>query len=74
MATYFAVLFGVIIKYALWDLKIPSVYIPWELGKDTDNLFALLVLLISFIAKCNTAVLRDIFQAIIHFTGCGCSR
>ena len=49
-------------------------YIPRELEKDTDNFFALLILLIFFIVKCNTAILRDIFQVIMNFPGYICSR
>ena len=54
--------------------EIPSVYIPRELEKDTDNLFALLILLTFFIVKGNTAILRDMFQVIMNFLGYVCSR
>ena len=55
-------------------MKIISVYIPWEVEKDTDKLFALLILVTFFIVKCNTAVLRDIFQVIMNYPRYVCSR
>ena len=62
MTTYFVVLFGV--KNSVGFVKFENYFSvhTLEVEKDTDNFFALLILVTFFIVKCNTAVLRDIFQ------------